>query len=384
MPASRFNKTFARLAFGTVATVVGAGLIVASASAEDLPWSKGGWSAQIEKLLTKSNDKATPQTPDAAAASKPAAAKTELETGSTDEKARADTRPDPKPVVAAKKLFGGKKQAANMKSKAIGFYSKGCLAGAARLPDNGEAWQAMRLSRNRHWGHPKLVALLQRFAKEAKEHDGWPGMLFGDISQPRGGPMLSGHASHQVGLDSDVWLTPMPNRKLTYKERENISATSMLAKNIIDVNPNVWTDQHVKIIKRAASYPSIERILVHPAIKKALCAAAGDDKSWLGKVRPYWGHHYHFHIRMKCPPGSPSCRAQRPPTGDHGCDKELAYWIKMVTPRPPPKTKPKKPAVKPKPKPPLTVENLPPECKSVLAARPATIEWALNKGAAGR
>lgn len=293
----------------------------------------------------------------------------------------AKAEPEKPPPVPAKKVFGAKKRPAKLKSRAIGFYSKGCLAGAARLPDNGPAWQAMRLSRNRHWGHPNLVALLQRFAVEAKQNDGWPGMLFGDISQPRGGPMTSGHASHQVGLDADIWLTPMPDRKLSYKERENISATSMLSKDIVSVNPKVWTDKHVKIIKRAATYPAIERILVHPAIKKALCEAAGEDNAWLGKVRPYWGHYYHFHIRMKCPPGSYNCRAQRPPTGDPGCGKELAYWINMVTPKPPPKVKPKpKPKTKYKPKPPMTVEDLPPDCKSVIAAKPATEEQAIRLG----
>ena len=64
----------------------------------------------------------------------------------------------------------------------------------------------MRLSRNRNWGHPKLVEFLERLsAKGAKV--GWPGLLVGDMAQPRGGPMLTGHASHQVGLDADIWLT---------------------------------------------------------------------------------------------------------------------------------------------------------------------------------
>ena len=340
---------------------------------EELPWSK-----QSQKLLvTPDTAKAAPQP---AAATDQDKAKDNTTPAAPTPASESAEKAKPEPV-AAKKLFGAKKRPAKMESRAIGFYSKGCLAGAARLPDNGSAWQAMRLSRNRHWGHPKLVALLQRFAIEAKENDGWPGMLFGDISQPRGGPMTSGHASHQVGLDADIWLTPMPDRKLSYKERENISATSMLSKEIVSVNRKVWTDSHVKIIKRAASYPAIERVLVHPAIKKALCEAADEDKAWLGKVRPYWGHYYHFHIRMKCPPDSFNCKPQRPPTGDDGCGKELAYWLNMVKPKPPPKVKPKpKPQVAQKPKPPMTIEALPDDCKSVLAANPASEEQALRLG----
>ena len=39
--------------------------------------------------------------------------------------------------------------------------------------------------------------------------------------------MITGHESHQIGLDADIWLTPMPNRLLTRKERD-LMATSML------------------------------------------------------------------------------------------------------------------------------------------------------------
>ena len=78
----------------------------------------------------------------------------------------------------------------------------------------------MRLSRNRNWGHPMLVELVKKLAIEAKAYDGWPGLLVGDLSQPRGGPMLTGHRSHQMGLDADIWFLAMPNRVLTAQERE--------------------------------------------------------------------------------------------------------------------------------------------------------------------
>ena len=35
--------------------------------------------------------------------------------------------------------------------------------------------------------------------------------------------MITGHESHQIGLDADIWLTPMPNRLLTCKEREDLT-----------------------------------------------------------------------------------------------------------------------------------------------------------------
>ncbi|HRN84971.1 MAG TPA: penicillin-insensitive murein endopeptidase, partial [Hyphomicrobium sp.] len=129
-----------------------------------------------------------------------------------------------KKAPTAKQLFGTVKTGAPIAARAVGFYAKGCLAGAKALAVDGPGWQVMRLSRNRNWGHPKLISLVERLARETTETGEWPGLLVGDISQPRGGPMVSGHSSHQVGLDADVWLTPMPDRTLTKREREDMSA----------------------------------------------------------------------------------------------------------------------------------------------------------------
>jgi penicillin-insensitive murein DD-endopeptidase len=269
----------------------------------------------------------------------------------------------------ARQLFGAAKTPAPLAARAIGFYAKGCLSGAAALPTDGPAWQAMRLSRNRNWGHPKLVALVEKLALEAKEKDGWPGLLVGDLSQPRGGPMLTGHASHQVGLDADIWLTPMPDRRLSEKEREDLSATSMLAPDQVSVDPNVWTDAHVRLLKRAASYPGVERIFVHPAIKKALCEADAKDAEppWTRKIRAYWGHHYHFHVRIACPEGSGNCEAQQPLPADDGCGDELKRWLALVKPKPQPTT-PTPPAKSQPVKRGLTLDQLPAECRSVLSS----------------
>src|SRR5262245_28128931 len=200
------------------------------------------------------------------------------------------------PATPAKELFVRKTAPASLQARTIGFYSKGCLAGAMALPINGATWQVMRLSRNRNWGHPSLVQFLERLAAQAPK-TGWHGLLVGDMSQPRGGPMLTGHASHQVGLDADIWLTPMPNRELTRQEREEMSATMIVAEDRLDVDPQVWTPAHLAVIRAAAKDPQVARIFVNAAIKKALCRDAGSDRHWLGKVQPWWGHDFHFHVR---------------------------------------------------------------------------------------
>ncbi len=267
------------------------------------------------------------------------------------------------PMIGAKELFGRKILPAAMPTQVVGFYAKGCIAGAEALPINGDTWQVMRLSRNRNWAHPDMVALLERLSVKAHKAAGWPGILVGDMSQPRGGPMITGHASHQVGLDADVWLTPMPNRKLSHNEREEMSAVMMVRGDRLDIDPAAWTPTHLSVIRAAAQEPTVQRIFVNAAIKKALCREAKGDRGWLSKVRPMYGHDFHFHIRIKCPPSSGECEGQPEPLVSEGCSAgDLAYWFKdsVIHPKPP--------KIPPKPRPPMTLAQLPAACREVLAA----------------
>ncbi len=275
----------------------------------------------------------------------------------------------------AKTLFGNKKLPAAMAAHSYGFYSKGCFSGGVAIATDGPTWQAMRLSRNRRWGHPAMIRLIEKLSREAQA-DGWPGLLLGDISQPRGGPMLTGHASHQIGLDADIWLTPMPNHKMSYAERENMSAVSMIKKGGLTVDDRLWTPAHAALIRRAAMYPEVERIFVHPGIKKKLCDTAKGDRSWLRKVRPFWGHDYHFHVRIGCQPGSQGCKEQeKVPAGD-GCDK-LDWWF---TEEP---WRPAKGPEKPKARDVMTMASLPKACRAVLDAPNPASEAAVTMGIDG-
>src|SRR4030088_1905005 len=212
------------------------------------------------------------------------------------DKGSVDSKPLPPlskpndPKLGAKELFGRKALPAAMPTRVVGFYAKGCIAGAEPLPINGETWQVMRLSRNRNWAHPDMVALLERLADKAHKDAGWPGILVGDMSQPRGGPMFTGHASHQVGLDADIWLTPMTSRLLSRTEREEKSAVMMVRADRLDIDPNAWTPDPLSVIRAAAQEPTGQRIFVNAAIKKALCREAKGDRGWLSTVRPMYGH----------------------------------------------------------------------------------------------
>lgn len=270
------------------------------------------------------------------------------------------------PPNAAKRIFGSETTPARMAPAAIGFYSRGCMAGAVALPADGPTWQVMRPSRNRNWGNPALVGFLETLAGNVPEVVGWPGLLVGDMAQPRGGPMLTGHASHQIGLDADIWLTPMPGHRLPREARENMSATNMVAPDWMHVDPKSWTSARYRLIRLAASDPRVARIFVNPAIKKKLCEETTGDRRWLYKVRPMWGHNYHFHIRILCPPGNASCRPQTPPENSDGCGKEVTDWLALQHRA---IFGPKRPPGHHRPKPPLTMDDLPEACRAVAAAR---------------
>jgi penicillin-insensitive murein DD-endopeptidase len=264
------------------------------------------------------------------------------------------------PKTPARELFARKSEPVPLAARAIGSYVRGCLAGAVALPINGKTWQVMRLSRDRNWGHPDLIRFLERFADKVPKL-GWPGLLVGDIAQPRGGPMLTGHTSHQIGLDADIWLTPMPNHELSREEREEMSATNVVAADGKDVDPSVWTPAHVAVIRAAAEDPQVERIFVNAAIKKALCRDAGSNRAWLYKVRPWWNHTYHFHIRIRCPADNPDCHGQPEASSGDGCGKELEWWFADAVLHP-------KPQLPGRPKPPITMADLPAACRKVIMA----------------
>ena len=206
------------------------------------------------------------------------------------------------------------------------------------MPVDGETWQVMRLSRNRNWGHPQLIGFLQRLATRLPAVNGWPGLLVGDISQPRGGPMITGHASHQIGLDADIWLTPMPDRRLSRAEREEMSATNMVRGDWLDVDPARWTPQHTALIRAAAQEREVARIFVNPAIKKALCREAGADRGWLTKVQADLGPQLPFPhpprlpgrrgrllaIRTRRPAATAAARSSRPGSRRRCCTRSPA------------------------------------------------------------
>lgn len=253
------------------------------------------------------------------------------------------TLSSPSALVAIFLLSGcasGKKEIANPWSlvrnasagrcASIGSYSAGCLRGAASLPPDGPGYQVMRIGRGRFYAHPELIEFIQTLGRRAARQKLGP-LLVGDMSMARGGPTLSGHRSHQTGLDVDLWFwrpTGQYARSLTLAERESLPAPSVLASDRAQLNRVYWLSGAETLLEAAAGFENVERIFVTPLVKKSLCGRLPSNKrAWLSKIRPWYGHDDHFHVRLKCPESSPLCHAQEPaPAGDE-CGAELDWWF---------------------------------------------------------
>ncbi|WP_339113677.1 penicillin-insensitive murein endopeptidase [Thioclava sp. GXIMD2076] len=274
----------------------------------------------------------------------------------------------------ARQLFGAERAPSAQAPSAVGFYSKGCAAGMVAMPESGPTWQVMRLSRNRNYGQPETLAFLQDLSRQAATLPGWAGLYIGDIAQPRGGPMTGGHASHQTGLDADIWMLPPKRLDLSRSEREKISSISIRTADQTRINAN-WTPAHMALMEMTAKDPRVDRIFVAAAAKIAMCnAAPRGDRAWLQKIRPYWGHNTHFHVRLKCPPGASACEKQTPSVaelskGGDGCDETLNWWVTEAL-------NPTKPAAPQEPSGPpkrtaktYVMADLPAQCRNVLNAQ---------------
>ena len=273
----------------------------------------------------------------------------------------------------ANQLFGAVAAPSQSRAMPYGSYAKGCADGLVELPETGPSWQAMRLSRNRNFGQPVMIDYIADLGQAAQAL-GWAGIYVGDISQPRGGPMTSGHASHQLGLDADIWMLPPARLDLSVAEREEISSIPVRSADQRSVTQN-WTPRHHALLRAAASDDRVDRIFVAAAVKIEMCrSATAADRDWLQRIRPVAGHDTHFHVRLKCPKGTGQhCETQTPTVeelskGGDGCDETLMWWVSeaYLNPKPDPDAPPPKPVRGPRD---YTMADLPAQCRNVLSSQ---------------
>ncbi|MCG5054127.1 MAG: penicillin-insensitive murein endopeptidase [Myxococcales bacterium] len=212
-------------------------------------------------------------------------------------------------------------------AQVYGGTSAGCLTGAQALPEHDPTYQVTRPHRRRTFGHPDLVRYVRKLSRQVAKAKLGP-LMVGDLSQPRGGPAPTGHASHQTGLDVDIWYVTPPEarrRALSEAERNRFEAAA-----VVDLATkratSAWHPSLARVLALAAAAPEVDRIFVHARVKQLICDSVPTDRAWLAKLRPWWGHHDHFHVRLRCPTDSPHCEPQPPLGSEPGCDK-LSWWI---------------------------------------------------------
>lgn len=204
-------------------------------------------------------------------------------------------------------------------TESIGEYSLGCLSGAQTFNGDEPGLILSQIKRGRYWGHPELINLLKMAGKEFSKNN--KKIIIGDLSLSRGGPMLTGHNSHQIGLDVDIWFKVInANQDMNFRERETLEMNSFSELN----------EDQKNLIRYFANSDKVERIFINPKFKQSLC----QDHSPLSlsseaqhKLRAWWGHDDHIHVRLKCPADSKKCKSQNPIPEGTGCGEELNWWF---------------------------------------------------------
>lgn len=255
--------------------------------------------------------------------------------------------------------------------RVIGGYADGCVQGATALPSKGPGYQVFRVHRRRHFGHPDLIRYVKRLGASAKKKR-LGTLLVGDLAQPRGGPTPTGHRSHQSGLDVDIWFSPADRVRIPRDGKDGPHPPAVVDLRTRKLLPS-WERRLERLLQTAANDPTVDRIFVHAAIKRRLCTKFG-EAPWLARVRPWHGHHDHFHVRLRCPPGSTDCREQKPIPPGTGCDS-LAWWFQERRPAP---AKPSVPRPAPPPRPPIALPSPPPGLPPRLIPTPSACQALLE------
>lgn len=206
----------------------------------------------------------------------------------------------------------------------FGTYQAGCITGAKPLALEAPGHFVVRRQRNRSHGHPVLISYLNGLSQKLVQNK-YPTMIVEDIGYPRGGPFFNGHNSHNIGLDVDISLRLVTKLPTPAESDAWVSPSYVDDRKFIKSN---WGPDQVHITELAANAPEVNRIFVAPAIKKYFCEK-NPNAPWLYKLRSWWGHDDHLHVRLSCPPDSPNCKDQAPLDSTvNGCNTaEFAWWF---------------------------------------------------------
>jgi penicillin-insensitive murein endopeptidase len=208
--------------------------------------------------------------------------------------------------------------------EAIGYYSNGSIKHSHSIDDYKKSGVVKLFkSRGQNFGTSDIMRALTGLAKHMKTT--YPTIertQIGDISAVEGG-RIPRHKSHQNGLDADVvyYRVNELSQSPQYPEwAEDFVVKSKLTKNF-------HIERNWEAMKYLVHNHDVGRIFVDSAIKKALCEFANQkgelesETEVLRRLRREDAvHMHHFHLRLKCPAGSPDCESQVEPPEGHGCN----------------------------------------------------------------
>ena len=238
-------------------------------------------------------------------------------------------------------IHGNTKQSkhSQVSTYTIGSYTRGCIQNPERLPPEGFGYQTVRFSRQRLFGHPSLIQFIKNLAQQAqslwndndtdqeKTSSSNFSLGVGDLSGEVGGPSFDNHRSHQNGLEVDILYLPILS-ELNRSDREKMPWPSFVDLDKKQTNERFTRKQEL-LLFYAAQSKDVDRIFVHAAIVQSLCKIPWFHKEALQKIRPWYGHADHFHVRLKCPKDSSTfCHPQAsPPSTEELCGNELQSWL---------------------------------------------------------
>jgi murein endopeptidase len=164
-------------------------------------------------------------------------------------------------------------------SRAVGSPSAGRLVRGVRLPADATrffTWDPLLHRRpnraDRRWGTDELVRVVLRVVREyARAHPHAPRVGIGDLSRRRGGPVGPKHASHQNGLDVDVYYPRRDGRERPPRRVGQIDRR--LAQDLVD-----------RFVREGAEIVYV-----------------GPNTGFTGPrriVRVLWNHDNHLHVRI--------------------------------------------------------------------------------------
>lgn len=198
----------------------------------------------------------------------------------------------------------------SLMSLSVGYPNDGWQKRAIKLKPR--SYLSIKKGRaNLAWGHPALVKMLQRSARDVSRTVKGSVMLVGDLSRQKGGP-LSGHHSHQSGRDADIafYATNAKGKSVRLKQFVAFGGDGK-AKDQSGLVFDDWrnwlliqswiNDHRAGLSHIFVSRPLKKRLIAFAQSRPALEKHVKRALVLLKEPANADAHDDHFHVRISCP-----------------------------------------------------------------------------------